>query len=1122
MVRQNDTIEESFSARALLKAAKEPHQSVEAQAQRFIAYAFSRLPEGEPYLLPKNPLEASRVDSICYGSRIGAEYMLPALVSSGLLGFLSQINEPPLPPATHLVYKTKPFDTFKINNSSLNIDFIYKKHSRSKRFYFVVRGKRSHTDGREILCDDPLCLPRSTDPISNAALEIAKDIQVKMLNKHRCLYDILRLGSTPRPTELQITPNDLVENRTAAVVTPSNESLVRPTFAPTGIVTENGFISAPAMLERMQLAYSLLRNGDAAGAEQLLKPYENIEPMDDDGDQWFSWKSVTVGGKHKCTLTIPESYEVNRSKEVKTWQASHEEMKYVKEQLDKGKCCYTRSAQRLIAASLVANPKLSGAGAEVMIHAATRSFLEVCGINYTEESLLNILPCKKTTDRWIENLACSVMFVCSVRMDEEDGIGIYLATDKADEKVKKGMTKLISKWSVSLANDEFPDGQVYLCVLDSDGTGSATEEGADGATNSIHKLPNHETIFLWGVMADSGGGFVREPKKLALVARNLCQSYALVGNCTLHNCQLTGTVPMKHLFEKGSVGIRSLPQMLFLGNEFQQTVLGRRLTRELLDELKGQYELELDEIELTVWQVETAKHPEMLLMKPDDARWLYTAFAVDRLERNLEPWKRLADSFLESGKHTATERDIVGNFKSLLVEPEVLVDLSLTAGFFRGYFFGHFKFLQGVDPNIGKPGFLQFHVFVRVLLMSDDLDRLAKYRNESQDEMEPFMKWVNELPSEKQEQQHKKAHDFFAFAKDELLKMFDRWIDTRLFFLAAFGEAPTGRLIARYLLSSEAITKANASSLLLPTEDAIYESPIHGCKIVMRNVCEFIADCVNQDSLTEFKKSFHFGINREYFERIAAGFNVWDRATPSAQAPRRMILIRYGGFPSNTQMLERGNKNHNICAANARKERAVNARITCRSVIVDVASVTTVDGKRDPSSGRAHTKSINQKLRAFDASETECRGRLTLEEQDKRYSYIGKKMFVKDETFEEKEYQKKKQPIDLSAESHRIPYVSELRTGYDTTPYLEGDVQYGKLRTQHVQAMKNELTARNIPFDPKDGIKKLITRLKDALRNAWITQNPGVDEKIYDEDEKETKYFKPITDISNFKYKVVQ
>ena len=70
--------------------------------------------------------------------------------------------------------------------------------------------------------------------------------------------------------------------------------------------------------------------------------------------------------------------------------------------------------------------------------------------------------------------------------------------------------------------------------------------------------------------------------------------------------------------------------------------------------------------------------------------------------------------------------------------------------------------------------------------------------------------------------------------------------------------------------------------------------------------------------------------------------------------------------------------------------------------------------------------------------------------------------------------------------------------------------------------MKNELTARNIPFDPKDGIRKLTTRLKDALRNAWITQNPGVDEKIYDEDEKETKYFKPITDISNFKYKVVQ
>lgn len=277
-------------------------------------------------------------------------------------------------------------------------------------------------------------------------------------------------------------------------------------------------------------------------------------------------------------------------------------------------------------------PKLSGAGAEVLCHGIASSVLDTLKILYTEDEILNVMPCKKTMEAWIEDLAVSVLFVASVRMDEEDGIGAYLATDKADEKVKKGMAKCILKWSPSLATEDFPDGQVYICLLDSDGTGATTEEGAKGVENSLRKLPNHGMILFWGVIADSGGGFVREPKKKALVEQGFCEEHALVGNCTLHNIQLTGTVPMKHLFRKGGVQIQSLPQMLYLANEFQQTILGRRMTREFLDKLKEMYEHDLDESEVEEWQAKMKDHKELLTMKPDDARWLYTAFAVDRME----------------------------------------------------------------------------------------------------------------------------------------------------------------------------------------------------------------------------------------------------------------------------------------------------------------------------------------------------------------------------------------------------------------------------------------------------------------------------------------------------------
>jgi hypothetical protein len=135
---------------------------------------------------------------------------------------------------------------------------------------------------------------------------------------------------------------------------------------------------------------------------------------------------------------------------------------------------------------------------------------------------------------------------------------------------------------------------------------------------------------------------------------------------------------MKHLFQKGSIGIWSLPQTLFHTYEFP-TILGRQLAQELLGTLNDKYEMELDDNELTEWQT---NKKELLVMKPYDSRWLHTAFAVDWIEDNHNNWMKLANKFLETSKHTPTEQDIVRNLKSLLNEPEILVDLALTTGIF--------------------------------------------------------------------------------------------------------------------------------------------------------------------------------------------------------------------------------------------------------------------------------------------------------------------------------------------------------------------------------------------------------------------------------------------------------
>jgi hypothetical protein len=53
--------------------------------------------------------------------------------------------------------------------------------------------------------------------------------------------------------------------------------------------------------------------------------------------------------------------------------------------------------------------------------------------------------------------------------------------------------------------------------------------------------------------------------------------------------------------------------------------------------------MELDDDELTEWQT---NKKELLVMKPDDLRWLYTAFAVDQIKNNRDSWINLPISFL--------------------------------------------------------------------------------------------------------------------------------------------------------------------------------------------------------------------------------------------------------------------------------------------------------------------------------------------------------------------------------------------------------------------------------------------------------------------------------------------
>ena len=81
------------------------------------------------------------------------------------------------------------------------------------------------------------------------------------------------------------------------------------------------------------------------------------------------------------------------------------------------------------------------------------------------------------------------------------------------------------------------------------------------------------------------------------------------------------------------------------------------MTRELLTEAREMalFDDDISDKESDQW-LESVKNKEKLLqLKPDDSRWWYTGFAVDRLVKNRQLWLLLLEAFLAKADITPTE-----------------------------------------------------------------------------------------------------------------------------------------------------------------------------------------------------------------------------------------------------------------------------------------------------------------------------------------------------------------------------------------------------------------------------------------------------------------------------------
>jgi hypothetical protein len=131
---------------------------------------------------------------------------------------------------------------------------------------------------------------------------------------------------------------------------------------------------------------------------------------------------------------------------------------------------------------------------------------------------------------------------------------VLLPCDKGNKKGLSHFVNILSWWD--------RNEKVQTCNLNID--------ASEAIQHSMKKVNNALTLLLKGQRTDSGGGGVLESLGNQLKKRDLCSPTYLVASCTLHDIQIALVNLVKKAMGEGSLGARTMVQMLHSASDLQE------------------------------------------------------------------------------------------------------------------------------------------------------------------------------------------------------------------------------------------------------------------------------------------------------------------------------------------------------------------------------------------------------------------------------------------------------------------------------------------------------------------------------------------------------------------------
>jgi hypothetical protein len=286
---------------------------------------------------------------------------------------------------------------------------------------------------------------------------------------------------------------------------------------------------------------------------------------------------------------------------------------------------------------------------------------------------------------------------------------VFLSCDKGNKKGPRHFVKILSWW------DKI-EKKVQTFVLDIDASEGTSEGCAEAIQHSMKKVHNTIALVLKEQTTDSGGGGVLQLLGKQSQKRGLCNVPYLVGSCTLHAIQIALANPVKKAMGKGSLGARTMMQMLHSVYDLQESMEFSEF-RLVMDEAKqwveqqqkqtdclpaNIYDPKIKDFLVNTWNRvnefalphgESDELPDKIqkIRQPVLTRWWYVGVAAAFLKQYYRIVLRATQIIINLNDSKSRPNKIVSDLQSIMKEDIAYSDMLFLAQFHTNFLTQHFN-----------------------------------------------------------------------------------------------------------------------------------------------------------------------------------------------------------------------------------------------------------------------------------------------------------------------------------------------------------------------------------------------------------------------------------------------